>query len=86
MSWPGCYKQLCRLQKVLNNDARVGSGSKKYDHITPVLKDLRWLSIRKRIEIKILLYDFQMHARMCPSIFEGIVSQTSQYKDSNIKH
>ena len=27
-----------------------------------------------------------MHARMCPSILEGIVSQTSQYKDSKIKH
>ena len=59
MSWPGCYEQLCRLQKVQNNDARVGSGSKKYDHITPVLKDLRWLSIRKRIEIKIYLKTFK---------------------------
>ena len=27
-----------------------------------------------------------MHARMCPSILEGTVSQTSQYKDSKIKH
>ena len=31
---------LCRLQKVQNNAARVINGSKKYDHITPVLKDL----------------------------------------------
>ena len=46
---------LCRLQKVQNNAARVVSGSKKYDHITPVLKDLHWLPIRKRIEFKILL-------------------------------
>ena len=27
-----------------------------------------------------------MQARMCPSILEGTVSQTSQYKDSKIKH
>ena len=27
-------------------------------------------------------FDFKMHARMCPSIFVGIVSQTSQYEDS----
>ena len=27
-----------------------------------------------------------MHARMCPSILEGTVSQTSQCKDSKIKH
>ena len=42
---------LCGLQKVQNNAARVVSGSKKYDHITPVLKDLHWLPIRKRIEL-----------------------------------
>ena len=49
----------CRLQKVQNNAARVVSGSKKYDHITPVLKDLHWLPIRKRIEFKILLLTFK---------------------------
>ena len=50
---------LCRLQRVQNNAARVVSGSKKYDHITPVLKDLHWLPIRKRIEFKILLLTFK---------------------------
>ena len=50
---------LCRLQKVQNNAARVVSGSKKYDHITPVLKDLHWLPIRKRIGFKILLLTFK---------------------------
>ena len=41
---------LCRLQKVQN---------KKYDHITPVLKDLHWLPIRIRIDFKILLLTFK---------------------------
>ena len=50
---------LCRFQKVQNNAARVVSGSQKYDHITPVLKDLHWLPIRKRIEFKILLLTFK---------------------------
>ena len=50
---------LCRLQKVQNNAARVVSGSKKYDHITPVLKDFHWLPIRKRIDFKILLLTFK---------------------------
>ena len=47
------------MQKVQNNAARVVSGSKKYDHITPVLKDLHWLPIRKRIDFKILLLTFK---------------------------
>ena len=51
--------RLCSLQKVQNNAARVVSGSKRYDHITPVLKDLHWLPIRKRIEFKILLLTFK---------------------------
>ena len=50
---------LCRLQKVQNNAARVVSGTKKYDHITPVLIDLHWQPIRKRIEFKILLLTFK---------------------------
>ena len=50
---------LCRLQKVQSNAATVVSGSKKYDHITPVLKDLHWLPIRKSIEFKILLLTFK---------------------------
>ena len=57
---------LCRLQKVQNNAARVVSGSKKYDHITPVLKDLHWLPIRKRIEFKILLLTFKCMQRCAP--------------------
>ena len=51
---------LCRLQKVQNNAARVVSGSKSMiTSNTPVLKDLHWLSIRKRIEFKILLLTFK---------------------------
>ena len=46
---------LCRLQKVQNNAARKVSGSKKYDLVTPALKDRHWLPIRKRIEFKMLL-------------------------------
>ena len=50
---------LCRLQKARNNATRGESGSKTYDHITPVLKDLHRLSTRKTIEFKILLLTFK---------------------------
>ena len=58
--------QLCRLQKVQNNASRVVSCSEKYDHITPVLKDLHWLPIRNRIEFKILLLTFKCMHRCGP--------------------
>ena len=41
-----------RLQRVQNAAARLVSGAKKYDHITPIMMDLRWLSIRRRVTFK----------------------------------
>ena len=46
-----------RLQSVLNAAARLISNKKKFDHITPVLRDqLHWLPIRQRIEFKIAVF------------------------------
>ena len=52
---------ICKLQRVQNNAARVITLTKKYDHITPVLKELHWLPVRKRIEFKILLLAREIH-------------------------
>ena len=41
-----------KLQRVQNFAARLITGSYKYDHITPVLKSLHWLSIEQRIKCK----------------------------------
>ena len=38
---------LYKLQRVINLGARIIEGSKMFDNITPLLKDLKWLSIRK---------------------------------------
>ena len=80
---------LCRLQKVQNNAARVVTGSKRYDHITPVLKDLHWLPIRKRIEFKILLLTFKCMQGCAPLHLRKllIVKQTNtRTLRSNIKN
>ena len=46
-----------RLQSVLNAAARLISNKRKFDHITPVLRDhLHWLPIRQRIEFKIAVF------------------------------
>ena len=44
-----------RLQIVQNAAPRSVSGSKKYEHISPVLHQLHWLPVEKRIIFKILL-------------------------------
>ena len=52
-------KDINRLQRVLNNAARILTHTRKYDHITPVLKKLHWLPISLRIVFKILLITYK---------------------------
>ena len=50
--------QLDKLQRVQNVAARLVSGVRKQDHITPTLKALHWLPVEKRIIFKILLITY----------------------------
>ena len=40
--------QLQKLQCVQNAAARIITGTRKYDHITPVLRELHWLPVKKK--------------------------------------
>ena len=40
-----------RLHKVQNTAAR----SRKYDHITPILEQLHWLTVKEQIDFKVLM-------------------------------
>ena len=51
--------QIEKLQSLQNSAARVITKTRKFDHITPVLKDLHWLPISKRITFKQLLLVFK---------------------------
>jgi len=50
---------LRRLQSIQNAAARLVTGAKKFDHITPVLWELHWLPTRQRIAYNKL--SFPMH-------------------------
>ena len=43
------------IQSIINTTVRLIIGVRKYDHICPVLKEIHWLKIDKRIEFKIAL-------------------------------
>ena len=45
-----------RLQSVLNAAARVVRRSSRYDHITPILRDLHWLKSPVDFKIGVLVY------------------------------
>ena len=46
---------LRRLQSVQNAAARMVAGSRRSNHITPVVRRLHWLPVRRRIEFKLAL-------------------------------
>ncbi|KAF7651872.1 hypothetical protein LDENG_00104180 [Lucifuga dentata] len=48
-------KALRQLQFVQNAAARVLTKTKKFEHITPILKSLHWLPVCQRIDFKVLL-------------------------------
>lgn len=48
-------KNLDKLQRVQNSAARLIMGVSKFDHVTPVLRELHWLPIRARIHYKIMV-------------------------------
>ena len=44
---------LDRLQSVLNAAARLVNSARKFDHVTPVLRDLHWLRVPERISFRL---------------------------------
>jgi len=56
-----------RLQSVQNSAARLITGSRRYDHITPVLYDLHWLPVQQRIQFKVLLIIYKARQSQSPT-------------------
>ena len=65
---------LGRIQRVINTLARVVSGARKRDHITPVLADLHWLPIASRIRFKVALQTFKTLTTKKPEYLADLLS------------
>ena len=57
---------LKKLQAVQNAAARVTTKTRKFDHITPVLRELHWLPVRKRIVYKLAVMVYKCLHRLAP--------------------
>jgi hypothetical protein len=62
------YSLLNRLQRIQNTAARIITATPKYEHITPVLRELHWLSVEKRVVFKILLLVFKAIHKIAPNL------------------
>ena len=61
------------LQSVQNSAARIVTKTAPREHITPVLRELHWLPVDKRIEYKILLYAYKALNGLAPEYLCNMV-------------
>ena len=60
-------EQLDRVQKLINFAAKVALGrSRKYDHATPFLKELKWLRFEKKIIYDVCVFMFNVVNKKFP--------------------
>jgi len=68
-------KNIQRLQRVQNSLARVVAGSRRRDHIKPVLRDLHWLPVSQRIEYKVALITHKVLCSSQPSYLHSLMTE-----------
>ena len=66
---------LQKLQYVQNAAARLITGIRKHDHITPILMDLHWLPVNERIQFKILLLTFKSLNGLAPVYIDEMIQR-----------
>lgn len=65
---------LHRLQLQQNAAARILTGTKKYDHITPALANLHCRPVLFRIEFKMLLITFKVLNGLAPNYIKDLLT------------
>ena len=66
--------QLQRLQRVQNAAARIVMKCRKFDHVTPILKELHWLPVAYRVLYKILVLVYKCIKGDAPSYLSDLVT------------
>ena len=60
--------QLNKVQRVLNTAAKLVCCSPRFSHITPLMYELHWLSLKQHIHFKILLFAFKAVHGIAPIV------------------
>ena len=53
--------KLAKIQRLQNAAARIVTLTRKYTHITPILKSLHWLPVEQRIKLKFYFLFFTVY-------------------------
>jgi len=72
--------QLSRLQSVLNAATRLIHRSARYEHVTPMLRDLHWLQSPERIDFKLAVLTYRCLHSLVPRYLSDYIQSVA---DSN---
>lgn len=66
-----------RLQLIMNSAARMLTGTRMRDHISPVLASLHWLPVQERAQFKTLLFTYKALNGLAPDYISELLEYTS---------
>ena len=66
--------EIKKLQKIQNTAARILTRTRKYDHISHILRNLHWLKVHDRITFKILVLTYKCLHDMAPSYLSELLN------------
>ena len=85
--WSGTSKQnINKLQLVQNFAARILTGVKKYDHVSPALKELGWLSIERLLQFRDVTMVFKCVNNLAPIYLCNKLSKRSEIHKYSTRH
>ena len=64
-----------RLQRIQNQSAKLILCKKKFDHATPLLKELHWLPVTQRLDYKILLLTYKCIHNQAPIYLSSLLKK-----------
>jgi len=70
---------LRKVQSVQNVSARLLTSARRCDHITPLLRQLHWLPVQRRVEFKIACLVHQSLASLAPTYLTTDIYLVSEY-------
>ena len=72
--------QIARLQRILNNSARLIFRKKRSEHVTPMLISLHWLPVKQRIEYKLATLAFRYFDGTLPPYLSHCLSTYTPHR------
>ena len=64
---------ILELQRIQNSCALLVYSAPKFCHVTPILRDLHWVPVRQRVDLRMILITFKILNNMAPYYLSSLI-------------